>query len=115
MQEESHLGTVFDAAPYLGHDSLDLGTCKVDQLSVMWAGPGTKVWFKNTVAYARGNRTKGAVQMVNLAGVAVGDELGWDGTKFVKATTAGTGWMTVTHVAGTDYCEAVLELLRGVN
>src|SRR4051812_3207087 len=49
VQEESHiLSSMFQAAPGLGHDSLDLGSCKVDQLSVMWAGVGTKVWFKNT-------------------------------------------------------------------
>ena len=107
VQEESHIGTVFDAAPYLGHDSLDLGTCKVDQLSVMWAGPGAKVWFKNTEAYARGQRTKDAVTIVDLTGVTPGTELGWDGTKFAAAA-AGNGWMTVTHVSGTDYCEAVL-------
>lgn len=107
VQEESHLGSVFEPAPYLGHDSIDLGTCKKDQLSVMWAGVGTKVWFKNTAAYARGDRSKAAVQMVDLTGVAVGDSLGWDGTKWVEAATAGAAWLTVTLVS-TDYCEAVV-------
>lgn len=106
VQEESHLGSVFDAAPYLGHDSYDLGLCKKDQLSVMWAGVGTKVWFKNTPAYARGTRTKDPVQMVDLAGVGIGDSLGWDGTKW--AASADAGWLTVTAITGTDYCEAVV-------
>lgn len=107
VQEESHLGSVFDAAPYLGHDSYDLGLCKRDQLSVMWAGVGTKVWFKNTGAYARGNRSKTAVQMVDLAGVGIGDQLGWDGSKFVEST-GDAAWLTVTAITGTDYCEAVV-------
>lgn len=106
VQEESHLGNVFDAVPYLGHDSIDLGTAKRDQLSVMWSGPGTKVWFKNTAAYERGNRTKDAVEIVTETGVAVGDSLGWDGSKWIEATGA-DAWMTVTAVS-TDYVEAVL-------
>ena len=107
VQEESHLGSVFQAAPYLGHDSYDLGTAKLDQLSVIWAGSGTKVWFKNTPAYARGQRSKAAVQIVDLTGVNVGDKLGWNGTKWAKNATAGQGWLVVTLVA-TDYCEAVI-------
>lgn len=105
VQEESHLGDIFTAAPALGHDSLDLGTAKKDQLSTIWSGAGTKVWFKNTLAYSRGNRSKGAVTMVTLAGVAVGDDLGWDGTKWVENSTQ--PWMRVTLVAA-NYCEAVL-------
>ena len=120
VQEEDHFGSVFEAAPLLGHDSLDQGTCKKDRLSVIWAGAGTKVWFKNTKAYSRGSRSKAAVDIVDLTGVAVGDSLGWDGTKWVKAVpdTPASGedpavpgtpaWMTVTHLNGTDYCEAVL-------
>lgn len=108
VQEESHLGSVFEAAPMLGHDSLDLGTAKKDQLSVIWSGNGTKVWFRNTDAYSRGGRTKDAVAMVNLTGVAVGDGLGWNGTQWVEADgTTVPRWLTVTLVA-TDYCEAVV-------
>lgn len=106
VQEESHLGSVFDAVPYLGHDSIDLGSCKLDQLSVMWAGVGTKVWFRNTAAYARGQRAKDAVEMVTETGVIVGDSLGWDGSKWVEKTGT-AAWMTVTSVS-TDYVEAVL-------
>lgn len=106
VQEESHLGSVFDAAPYLGHDSFDLGTAKLDQLSVMWAGVGTKVWFRNTDAYNRGTRSRGAVEMVTEAGLAIGDQVGWDGSKWVEST-GDAAWATVTAVAP-DYIEAVL-------
>jgi hypothetical protein len=103
--------SMFQAAPGLGHDSLDLGSCKVDQLSVMWAGVGTKVWFKNTAAYSRGTRSKAAVNIVDLTGVAVGNLLGWDGTKWVKEVTGATptpGWLTVTLVTpASNYVEAV--------
>jgi hypothetical protein len=107
VQEENHLMGVFETG-LLGHDSLDLGTAKKDQLSVMWAGPGTKVWFKNTGAYSRGTRSKAAVQMVDLTGVAVGEGLLWNGTRWASsdATLAAT-WLTVTNVS-TDYCEAVV-------
>lgn len=106
VQEESHIFGVFDV---LGHDSYDLGVAKLDQLSVIWAGVGTKVWFKNTPAYSRGARSKPAVTMVDLTGVAVGDSLGWDGAKWVKADgTTVPKWLTVTVVSGTDYCEAVV-------
>lgn len=112
VQEESHLGSVFEAAPYLGHDSIDLGTAKADQLSVAWGGIGTKVWLKNTAAYSRGSRSKGAVTIVDLTTgtPAVGDLLGWDGTKWLKTngTTVTNGWMKITAISGTDYCEAVL-------
>lgn len=106
VQEENHIMGVFETG-LLGHDSLDLGTAKKNQLSVMWAGVGTKIWLKNTPSYARGTRSKGAVQMVDLTGVVVGDSLGWNGTRWAEASGATTQWMTVTNVS-TDYCEAVV-------
>jgi hypothetical protein len=108
VQEENHIMGVFETG-LLGHDSVDLGTAKKDQLSVMWAGVGTKVWFKNTAAYSRGTRSKDAVQMVDLTGVAVGDSLGWNGTRWAKGDggTTVANWLTVTNVS-TDYCEAVV-------
>lgn len=110
VQEESHLGSIFALGADFngGHDSLDLGKAKLDQLSVMWAGIGTKVWFKNTPAYDRGGRHRDAVQIVDLTGVTVGESLGWDGSKWAAAAGAGDSWLTVTHITGTDYCEAVL-------
>jgi hypothetical protein len=106
VQEDSYIGSIFEAAPFLGHDSLDLGLAKLDTLSTMWSGPGTKVWFKNTDAYSRFGREKDAVDIVVTTGLAVGESLGWDGSKWVESTGA-DAWMTVTAVS-TDYCEAVL-------
>lgn len=108
VQEESHITGLFDM---VGHDSYDLGLAKLDQLSVMWAGVGTKVWFRNTAAYSRAGRTKPAVTIVDLTGVAVGDQLAWDGAKYIKTngTTLTNGLLTVTAVStATGYCEAVV-------
>lgn len=105
VQEENHISELFEIP---GHDSLDLGTAKVDKLSIIWSGPGTKVWFRNTDAYDRGGRTKDAVEIVTEAGLAVGDALGWDGSKWVKVTGGITNaWLSVTAVS-TDYVEAVV-------
>lgn len=112
VQEESHIQASVFASPGVGlagHDSIDLGAAKADQLSTMWGGP-SKIWFKNTPAYSRGSRTKAAVTMFVAAGVAVGDKLGWNGTRWAESSTH--GWMTVTYVdlttSGAEYCEAVL-------
>lgn len=112
VQEESHLGSVFSAAPITGHDSIDLGAAKLDQYSVMWGGP-SKIWLKNTPAYSRGSRSKAAVSIWTPTGVAVGDQLGWNGTKWIKFVSGTTpAWMVVTaidtSVSGAEYCEAVL-------
>lgn len=112
VQEESHIPDLFNRIDVIGHDSYDLGLCKKDQLSVMWAGVGTKVWYRNTAAYSRGVRSKAAVTVVDVTGVGIGDSLAWDGSKWIKATGA-TGWLTVTAVTGTGatagaYVEAVV-------
>ena len=104
VQEESHLFSAFEEH---GHDSYSLGRAKNDQLSVIWAGVGTKVWFRNTPARSRFGRNSEAVQMVDLTGVGVGDSLGWNGAMWVKSDVDTAGWLTVTNVS-TDYCEAVL-------
>lgn len=105
VQEENHIPELFDVP---GHDSLDLGTAKADRLSIIWSGPGTKVWFRNTDAYSRGGRTKAAVEMVTETTLAVGDSLGWDGAKWVESDgTTIPHWLTVTAVS-TDYVEAVV-------
>lgn len=109
VQEESHLGSVFEASPFLGHDSYDLGLAKLDQLSTIWSGAGVKVWYRNTDAYSRGGRAKAAVEMVTETGLVIGDKLGWDGAKWVKVdgATIHNEWMRVALVSP-DYVEAVL-------
>lgn len=110
VQEENHIGSIFSVAPLMGHDSIDLGAAKLDQLSVIWSGAGTKVWFQNTAAYARGTRSKAAVTIVTIAGLVVGDYLGWDGSKWVEVAAGSTAWMRITNVnTTTGYCEAVLQ------
>jgi hypothetical protein len=106
VQEEDH---IFGAFVEHAHDSFSRGRAKKDQLSVMWAGIGTKVWFRNTDAYSRFGREHEARQLVDLTGVAVGDSLGWDGAKWIKAALPADAWMTVTNVSSdSTYCEAVL-------
>lgn len=105
VQEENHIPGLFEVP---GHDSLDLGVAEADKLSVIWSGSGVKVWFRNTDAYSRAGRTKGAVEMVTEAGLTVGERLGWDGSKWVESDGSTIPhWLTVTAVS-TDYVEAVL-------
>lgn len=110
VQEENHImDEVFGTSR---HDSLDLGTGKLDQLSTIWSGKGTKVWFRNTDAYSRQGRTKDAVTLLDVSGLTVGNQLGWDGSKWVKVTGGITNaWLNVTLVSGsgaTAYAEAVV-------
>lgn len=104
VQEESH---IFSAFTEQEHDSFSLGRAKNDQLSVMWAGVGTKVWLRNTDNYSRFGRTHAGVQIVNLTGAVIGGGLGWNGTQWVASDVDTASWMTITLLA-TDYCEAVL-------
>lgn len=113
VQEDSHIGDIFSNSPDRGHDSYDLGYAKLDTLAIMVAGPGAKVWFRNSAAYSRGGRTRDAVTILAGSGLAVGDRLGWDGSKWVESDgTTIPHWMTVTQVSGsttaTYYAEAVI-------
>jgi hypothetical protein len=105
-QEEAHLPSIYD--PQMA-DSFDLGVAKLGKLSVINTGAGVKVWLKNTAAQTRvDGRVIAAVTIVTLTGLAVGSQLGWDGTYWTKVTGAVTEpWFTVTAVAS-DGVEAVL-------
>jgi hypothetical protein len=107
VQEESHLSSIYSAGVI---DSYSLGVAKNGTLSVIWAGPGTKVWLRNTTAATRPDgRALAAVTMTDLTGVAIGDYLKWDGTKYIKGTGATDSMLRVTEVsADLSYCEAVL-------
>jgi hypothetical protein len=109
-QEEAHVRSLFDAAVI---DSYFLGVAKVNALSVINTGGGVKVWLKNTAEKTEPDgQVHAAVTMVDLSTgtPAVGDELGWDGSKWLKTngSTVTNGWMTITAISGTTYCEAVL-------
>jgi hypothetical protein len=108
VQEENHIRGTYDT---MGYDSYDNGTALADKLSVISSGAGVKVWYKNTTGTTRADgRTTSTVTMATLTGVAVGDRLGWDGSKWVESDgTTIPHWFVVTSVdvAG-GYVEAVL-------
>ncbi len=105
IQEEQWDLSIFESN-YV--DSYDLGIAKLGRLSVITYGEGVKVWYKNTPANtARPNRPLPAVTMADLTGVALGDQLGWDGTRW--AAGAAEKWMTVSAInADAGYVEGVL-------
>ncbi len=106
VQEESHLRSIYNSE---GWDSFDLGIAKPEQLSVVWFGAGTKVWFRNTAGSTRiDGRVIPSVAMVVMTGIAVGDALTWNGTAWAKDADASAAWMRVTATS-TDYVEAVLQ------
>lgn len=109
LQEEDHLRSIYDSEYY---DSTMFGTARKGALSVITSGAGTKVWFKNTAVQNRADgRTVPAVTVATVAGLVVGDQLGWDGTKFIKlnGTTVTTAVLTVTDVkTSAGYVEGVL-------
>jgi hypothetical protein len=109
VQEEVMFGSIYgqNVADY---DSTNLGIAKLNTLSVVTNGAGTKVWFKNTVGGTRADgHVTPSVTMWSTSGVALGDSLGWNGTTWVKVTDLSTAWMTVTAVnTGTGYVEGVL-------
>lgn len=93
-------------------DSLQKGTAKGGQQTVITSGAGVKFWVKNTAASTRADgRSVSAVTMATLTGVVVGDTLSWDGSKFVKtgvaSTTIAIAKVTAVNVAA-GYVEAVL-------
>lgn len=92
LQEHAWDRSIYEA-PMDGLDSYQLGVAKADVRSIITSGAGTKVWFKNTGAETRADgRSISARTMFTAAGVAVGDELGWDGSKFIE-----TNGSTVTN------------------
>lgn len=75
-------------------DSFQKGVAKPNRLAVITSGPGTKIWLKNTAGVTRADgRVIAARTMFTATGLAVGDQLGWDGAKWVESD--GT---TIPHV-----------------
>lgn len=109
LQEEIHIGSIYGQDVSL-YDSFNLGVAKLNQLSVITTGAGTKVWMRNTTGETRADgRVVPTVTLVDLTGVDLGDSLGWNGTTWVKVTDLETAWMTVTAVNSTaGYVEGVL-------
>lgn len=109
IQEE-----VWDRNIYEGQlvDSFLLGVAKLNRLSVITNGAGTKIWLKNSVSQTRADgRVIPAVTMFDPTSLVVGAGLAWDGTKwiFVADPTAATSFMEVTSFDATyGRLEAVL-------
>ena len=93
-------------------DSFGLGVAYNNRPSVIVAGAGTKVWFKNTAGSTRADgRVIASVTMVDLTTgtPAILDYLTWNGTTFAKGTGITDSMLRLTAIdsaAGT--CEAVL-------
>jgi hypothetical protein len=110
VQEEVHWGSIYTQDVHL-FDSYNLGTAKLNTLSVVSTGAGTKVWFRNTVGSTRADgRVVPTVTIWDTVtnAPAVGDSLGWDGVKWAKTASAAAQWMTITAISvATGYVEGV--------
>lgn len=88
--------------------SQDLDIVRNDRLAAIWTGGGLKVWLRNTPEKANpGQRRREAIQKIDVTGLAIGDLVGWDGSKFIKVTAATAAVGRATLVS-TDYAEVVL-------
>lgn len=106
VQEEHMIFSIYESQE---RDSYERLIAKANTLSVIWSGAGTKIWMRNTPLVNRADgRVIPAVQMFDSTGLALGDYLGWDGTRYIKADlTPEVQLMRVTFLS-TDYVEAVL-------
>ena len=83
------------------------------RLATVWSGAGTKIWLKNTPASTRADSRVIAAGglLASAATVAIGDYLGWDGTKYAETNgttlTEANAHFRVTLSNGVDYVEAV--------
>lgn len=106
IQEDAHIFTIYERQ---WKDTADLGLAKKDCRSIIGAGTGLKVWFRNTPQVTSPDGTvTAAVTMGTFTGLVVGDLLTWNGTSWVETSSANP-WMKVTKV-DSDFagCEAVL-------
>jgi hypothetical protein len=111
VQEEVHIRSAYEDQET---DSFTRGVARADKLSVIYSGAGTKIWLANNAAQTRADgRVIDAVTIVTVTGLAVGECLGWDGSKWVESDgTTIPHWLRVTAVSGsgaTGYVEAVLQ------
>lgn len=92
-------------------DSYYLGVTKLNRLSVVLSGAGTKFWLRNTVAASRADgRQIGAVTMFTGTPVQ-GGYLTWNGTGYACAAAGNAPAGAIARITltnGSDYLEAVL-------
>jgi hypothetical protein len=107
LQEEIMFRSIYEQQVV---DVYALGVAKLNRLSVITSGAGTKVWLQNTASSTRADgRVIPAVNIWVTTGVGVGDYLGWNGTAWAKTTVAAEQWMVVTYLdAANGKCEAVM-------
>lgn len=86
----------------------DLDIVRLNRLAAIWTGGGLKIWLRNTPEKSNpGQRHRDAVQKIDVTGLAIGDLVGWDGTKYVK-TSAATSAIGRATLVSPDYAEVVL-------
>jgi hypothetical protein len=115
VQEDANL---FDSiynriGPGILHDSYDLSRVLNNRLAIIWSGGGVKFWVRNTADVTRPDGTDvPAVTKLDFTthAVALGDPVGWDGTKYVAINGGVTGVVgTCTFVSeDLSYAEIVL-------
>lgn len=92
-------------------DTYTRGGVRLNKMAQLVSGSGVKFWLRNNAAVTNPDRTIAARTVVTVTSLAIGDYLGWDGTKWVENATAAQQHAVVTKVSGsgaTGYVEAVL-------
>ena len=105
IQEEGWDAGIYEAPP---GDSFTRGKVRNNRLCSIWTGAGLKIWLKNTGAQTRvDGRAIVARTVITATGLAIGDLVKWDGSKYVEGA-AGTEVGRCTLSNGSDYAEIVL-------
>ena len=92
-------------------DSYNMSKVRNNRLAQVVSGQGIKFWLRNNAQIVNPDRTIAAVTIVTVASLAVGDYLGWDGSKWAETATAAYQHAVCTAVSGattSGYAEAVL-------
>ena len=91
-------------------DTIEQGVCNAGRLSVITGGAGIKVWYKNVAGTTRSDgRVVTARTLYSTAGtLAAGDEVAWDGAKFIKL---GQGTTTVPFGKAVTVTSSMLEIV----
>lgn len=79
------------------HNTRDLSEIVPGAPAVIATGAGLKVWVKNLAAVTgAGRRNYSTETRCTATGIAVGDKIAWDGSKYVETATAAATIGTVT-------------------
>ena len=92
-------------------DSYAKSIIRNSRLAQVVSGAGIKFWLRNNAQIVNPDRTIAARTIITIAGVALGDKIGWDGSKWAETATAAYQHAVVTAVSGSGasgYAEAVL-------